>query len=457
MASATYIKKLRKIQIHTRVWCLCAMSDIPPPAPVPGTDESPADLAAAAAAAAALPQENERPRMFTARSVRMTDIVVYFAVGEDRSFGSALAINHHGGGGRPLEDSFKTLSIEDALKARATDLEFKIVTGVKMDVCDILVAVVGRRDEFEPRVNTSNAMLQYVRMPNGQEPLDPSLVYVPILAIERKRLGDLASSMVSTNESGVNRLIDQVLRSRAFAAQTGCRIGFLFENYKPSPDQKVGPVPFKSIDRKMNSLALIENITPFKSFDVHHSVDTLRQIVEIIIKYQLVNVGGSTVPTASLIADHTQAVHVRKADNFTPSLLTQFTVQHVPGCGELVGRAVARRYPLLANLVDALRAEGPLGLARIETDGALTSLGNSRTVGPSCSRAIYHMVLGIAPPTEPAKRTSPSSRARKSSDTNAAADDDEDTVLPAQRRRAPAKAKTSETRAPAPYIGDLDF
>ena len=225
-------------------------------------------------------------------------------------------------------------------------------------------------------------------------------IYVPIIAIERKKSDDLANSIMGkSNTPGFARYKDQKLRMKQFQRLTGCRLMLIVEEfYKYCGQQRVAHLPEQSFNSAVLHTCIRDEIY------VHHTVnffDTIRAIektCKCIVENELSNpffmhmykhvrakintnsivsseqdpekhelqiseaaeeitrtrdVIDAIVPLRNMTTNHSQIVSIRKKDNVDPTLCFQMMLMSIRGVSEKMAKAVIRMYPSMPALIKA--------------------------------------------------------------------------------------------------------
>ena len=246
---------------------------------------------------------------------------------------------------------------------------------------------------------------------------DADKVYMPMLGIERKLIGDLAQSIQGTGATpGFSRLKEQKLRMQALRHLTGCTLMVVVEQYhKHRTAAYIGGVSEESVRTALVNTMLRDKIYVDQSTSELDTVRLLRKTAEQIVDKQFRNftfprvvvaardaarrgmlpgvstaaggaAGGSAAAAASvsserrvefdehmsaialsvqpcvldsvratqkLVGAHSQVVSIRKRDNKNPKLCYQMMLMCVHGLSQTFAAAVMREYPTMPALVCA--------------------------------------------------------------------------------------------------------
>ena len=258
--------------------------------------------------------------------------------------------------------------------------------------------------------------------------IDSGKVYVPMVAIERKRVTDLGASIGGKSDKpGFSRYKDQKLRLKALQHLTGCTLMVVVEQYhKHYSATEIGGVSEEAVRTAIVNTMLRDKIFVDTSSSELDTVRVLRKVAEQLVDKQFCNFTfprvfvaardavrrGLLVPpppqssggaasaaagaasvlserraafdeqlatialavqplvldsvraTQKLVGAHSDIVSVRKRDNKNPKLCYQMMLMCVHGISQPVAAAIMRRYPTMPDLVRAYESAADEAAAR---------------------------------------------------------------------------------------------
>lgn len=315
-------------------------------------------------------------------------------------------------------------------------------------------------DQEHSRENSGycyNPVLELIQQGNVVKgKIEKDKIYVPMVAIERKRADDLGQSITGkSKEPGFVRYKDQKLRLKAFQRITGCTLMIIIEEYQNYHNSKyIGGLLEDSFRSAIVHTMIRDKIFVDCSANFFDTVRVIHKIAREIIDKQFRNFifprvfmavrnavknGKIETPasdnkeitrdlfdkkvhelcnelsldiriydgvqaTEKLVGSHSQIVSIRKKDNKDPELCYQMMITCVHGISEKIAKAIMKKYENMPKLIAAYHScsneKKRMDLLKdIETD-TFTAKGNRRKVGPFKSKQIYETLFCVTEPGE---------------------------------------------------------
>jgi len=275
-----------------------------------------------------------------------------------------------------------------------------------MDVADVLLCRTQPRGTDDEQLE--GAVERYVRVAGAPaRPRDPTLVYVPITADERKEAHDLSGS-ITTRTDNVPHFHSQKARMRQLRAETGVMLGLLVEGRAAYRKQRESDLEPEALESALGRAQRRDGFHVFESADLAGSAARVVATIACMLEDGIVRASDWT-GLSQRSADI--GVSVRKAENYTRDWFYRRALVGVLRMSPPIAAAVARRYPTLRSLVHAYDAEraaperGAALLADVELpDAKRTSTGKCRTLGAALSARTYSLVYDQDAPEKPVKR-----------------------------------------------------